>query len=266
MKTISTLLFLFIAACSSNPSYEGDTAYIEEASIEESMIQSKQAPEIQEEAEQKIIKTANLSFEAKDLDKTHARILQLVKNHKGIIQQDNADKGYNRLSRYLTVRVPSENFQDFINGVSEGVAYFDQRNISRQDVTEEFVDLEARLKAKRELERRYLELLNQAKNVKEILDIERELSKIREEIEARQGRLEYLKSKVSMSTVTINFYKITSETGVTQSYGQKMINALKGGWDGISMFFIGLLYIWPIFIFGLVLFIVIRWLIKRKKK
>ena len=91
-------------------------------------------------------------------------------------------------------------------------------------MTEEFVDLKARLKAKKELEDRYLQLLEQAKNVKEMLEIERELSNIREEIEAKEGRLQYLQNKVTLSTIYINFYKTTQSKGVSLSYGQKMIN------------------------------------------
>ncbi len=216
--------------------------------------------------EQKIIKTAQLNFETQEPSETHNRILQLTETYNGFVQTDNSGKGYNRIFRNLTVRIPSENFQAFIEGVSEGVAYFDQRSISRQDVTEEFVDLEARLKAKRELEKRYLQLLQQAKNVKEMLEIERELSNIREEIEARQGRLEYLQNQVSMSTVHIEFYKLTAETGITQSYGQKMKNALQGGWDGISVFFLGLLYIWPVFLIAILIVVILRIIIKNRKK
>ena len=99
-----------------------------------------------------------------------------------------------------------------------------------------------------------------------MLEIERELSNIREEIEAKQGRLQFLQSRVSMSFVTIEFYKLTSETGVTQSYGQKMINSLKGGWDGISVFFLGLLYLWPLFIIILAAILILRKLLKKKKR
>ena len=109
-------------------------------------------------------------------------------------------------------------------------------------------------------------LLKQAKNVKEILEIERELATIREEIEAKQGRLQYLQDRVSVSTVTIEFYKETSETGVTVSYGQKIVNALKGGWDGVSVFFLGLLYLWPLFVFAFIIILVVRWFVRRKKK
>jgi hypothetical protein len=166
----------------------------------------------------------------------------------------------------MVVRVPTSAFQAFVDGVSEGVPYFDQRDISRRDVAEEFVDLEARLKAKRELEKRYLELLTQARNVKEMLEIERELSNIREEIEAKQGRLNYLQNKVSLSTVNIEFYKYTAESSVTIGYGQKMRNALKGGWNGVSVFFIGILYLWPLFLIILIAVLVVRTIVKRRKK
>jgi len=214
----------------------------------------------------KIIKTASLRFETQDLDGTHKNILDITKTLKGFVSTDNSGKNYSEHFRNITIRIPSESFQAFIDDVSKGVSYFDRKDISRKDVSEEFVDLNARLKAKRELERRYLELLKQAKNVEEMLDIERELSKIREEIEAKEGRLNYLKDKVSLSTVSIQFYKYTNETRVTVSYGQKMKNALSGGWDGISIFFIGLLSLWPLFLILIIIILLLRRWMKRRKK
>ncbi|MBZ0328571.1 MAG: DUF4349 domain-containing protein [Altibacter sp.] len=277
MKFISALLFLFFLACGGPTGDSGNFDIAESKSadyeesefddvVEQSLVRSEVISERVEIQEQKIIKTANLVFETQNPEETHKKILQLAQQHKGIVQNDNSGKGYNRIFRNVIIRVPTESFQKFIDGVSEGVDYFDQRDISRQDVTEEFVDLEARLKAKRELEKRYLELLSQAKNVKEMLEIERELSTIREEIEARQGRLKYLESRVSMSTISIEFYKLTSETGITQSYGQKMKNALKGGWDGISVFFLGLLYLWPLFLLIGIGILILRRYLKRRKR
>lgn len=180
------------------------------------------------------------------------------------MQSDNSGKDYNRIYKNLIVRVPTENFQKFLNDISEGVDYFDERNISQQDVSEEFIDLEARLNAKRVLEDRYLELLKKANNVKEMLEIERELSNIREEIEAKQGRLQFLQNQVSMSTVSIDFYKTTAETGITQSYGQKMKNAFQRGWNGISVFFLGILYIWPLLLIAIIIVIFLRIFLKNR--
>ena len=223
-------------------------------------------PAPSQDIEQQIIKTGNLRYETQDLDTTLKQVLAAVQTANGYVQNDNAGKDYNQLYHRLTVRVPTQHFNQAVEAISEGVGYFDEKTISRQDVTEEFVDLNARLKAKRALEERYLNLLSKAKNVKEMLEIEGELSKIREEIEAKEGRLKYLKSQVSMSTLSIHFYKITSESAVTQSYGSKIVNALKGGWNGVSVFFLGLLHIWP-FILLTVLVVVFtrKWLNKRKK-
>jgi hypothetical protein len=169
------------------------------------------------------------------------------------------------MSRNLEIRIPTINFQKTIDSISNYVSFFDTKRISARDVTEEFIDLEARLKAKQTLEKRYLELLSKANNVKEMLEIERELSNIREEVEAKQGRLKYLQSQVSLSTLNIEFYKINVETGVAISYGSKMWNALKSGFNGISLFFLGILHVWP-FIILLIIggFILKRWINKKK--
>ena len=225
------------------------------------------APTQSQTTSQKIIKTGNLRFETQELEKTHQKILAAVQKANGYVQSDNTGKSYNAQYHNLIVRIPSENFDTVIQAISDGVSYFEEKNISQRDVTEEFVDLNARLKAKRTLENRYLELLSKAKNVKEMLEIERELSKIREEIEAREGRLQYLQSQVSESTITIYFYKTSSDRGVTVSYGHKVVNAFKDGWSNISEFFLGLLHVWPfIILVVLSVFIIRRWIKKRKKK
>lgn len=269
MKIVSFLIFAFIMACSqgdSSKSYESEASFGDQHIPQPPSGEVNDISESSSVEEQKIIKTARLAFETKDVEATHKKILQLAPQYKGLVQSDNSGKDYNRIYKNLIVRVPTENFQQFIEGISEGVEYFDQREISRQDVSEEFVDLEARLKAKRILEERYLELLKKANKVEEMLQIERELSNIREEIEAKQGRLQFLQNQVSMSTVNIEFYKTTAETGITQSYGQKMKNALQGGWNGISVFFLGILYLWPLFLIAIIIVFILRIFLKKRKK
>lgn len=99
-----------------------------------------------------------------------------------------------------------------------------------------------------------------------MIEIERELSNIREEIESRQGRLKYLNDKVSLSTLNVEFYKITAETGVTTSYGRKMWNALRSGFNALSVFFLGLINIWPFIIIILIAVYFIRKQLRNRKK
>jgi hypothetical protein len=214
--------------------------------------------------EQKIIKTGNIRFETNDLNQTYSQIMAAVKTNKAIIQNDTEGKDYGSLFRKLIVRVPSQNFDVFLNAISKGVSYFDNKEISSQDITEEYIDIDARLKAKKVLEARYLELLKKANKVSEMLEIEAQLSAIREEIEAKEGQLRYLQSQISMSTITIEFYKkVAIEGGATISYGSKIWNAISSGFNGFSSFFIGLLSIWP---FLIILASVVYFIRKKFKK
>jgi hypothetical protein len=217
-----------------------------------------------ENIEQKIIKTGDIRFETNDLEGTYSKMTTAVKKYNAIVQNDIEGKDYGSVFRKIIVRVPSKNFDLFLSDISKGVAYFDNKEISSQDVTEEYIDIDARLKAKKVLESRYLELLKKANKVTEMLEIEKQLSAIREEIEAKEGQLHYMQSQISMSTITIEFYKtVANEGGATISYGSKIWNAIKSGFNGISSFFIGLLSIWP---FLIVLATAIYFIRKRFKK
>src|SRR5690554_4468982 len=149
MKIISALLLFFILGCSNDGSHN-DVVGRESSSEAYEMVEDNHAAFKKNPVkEQKIIKTARLVFETQNIEATHKNILQLASQYKGLLQSDDSGKDYSRIYKNLVVRIPTENFEPFLNSISEGVAYFDQRNISQQDVSEEFIDLEARLKAKR---------------------------------------------------------------------------------------------------------------------
>ena len=279
-KIIIPLFLLLICIGCNNPSPKASTVYdtevVEEVAMEVSAPAGEgeydlsptalQALKGTETYEPKIIKTANLRFETDDLSATTTTVQQIVKKLNGQIQSDNEYKNYYSVTHNMVVRVPSSNFDAFITEISNGVSYFDHKKISSQDVTEEYIDVEARIKAKQKLEERYLELLKKANKVKEMLEIERELSYIREEIEVKQGRLRYLQNRVSMSTINLEYYKtIEAKQGATVSYGSKMWNAIKSGFNSLSSFFISLLYLWPFILIFVILFLLIRRRLKRKK-
>lgn len=249
----------------------------EEAAVEDMAVSAIKLPAKQESpvssdyekpnaptVEQKIIKTGDIRFESNDLEGTYKQIITAVKKHNAIIQNDTEGKEYGSVFRKIMVRVPSKNFDLFLNDISKGVTYFDNKEISSQDVTEQYIDIDARLKAKKVLEARYLELLKKANKVSEMLEIEAQLSAIREEIEAKEGQLRYMQSQVSMSTISIEFYKtVANEGGATISYGSKIWNAITSGFNEISNFFIGLLSIWP---FLIILAVIVYFIRKRFKK
>lgn len=226
-------------------------------------IESTDVP--QESIETKIIKTSTLRFETSNLNDSYQTIQKAIGKHKASIQSDLTGKDYESVYRNITVRIPSKNFDVFIDEISKGVNHFERKEISSQDVTEQYIDLEARMNAKKNLEKRYLELLSKANKVSEILEIEKQLATIREEVEAKEGQLRYLKSQISMSTINIEmFTNNASESGATVSYGMKIWNAIKSGFNGLSSFILGLITIWPFILIFVLLFIFIKRKFKKK--
>lgn len=214
--------------------------------------------------EQKIIREANLRFQTTDMDETYQQVVAAAKKYKAQIQNDAETKEYNTLTRTLTIRIPNGSFDAFLTDAGKGVTYFDRKEISSQDVTEQYIDTDARLKAKKKLEARYLELLSKANKVSEMLEIEEKLSAVREDIEAKEGQLRYLQNRVAMSTVTLEFYKVTqTQSGVTMSFGARLWNAVTEGFDSISSFFLELIGNWPII---LILVGLIFWLRRKFRK
>jgi hypothetical protein len=218
-----------------------------------------------EKIDQKIIKTGNLRFETSNMEETAFALQKLIKKYHATIQNNTEEKIDYTINHYFTIRLPNQNFDSFIQELSNGVDYFDTKNISIEDVTEEYIDVTSRIKTKKALEQRYLELLKKANKVTEMLEIEHQLATVREEIEAKEGRLKYLQNKVSMSTINIEFYKVIErKVGAQNSFGTKFVNALKSGFNGISTFFLWVIEVWPFIIILVALIFFIRKRIKKK--
>ncbi|CAM1339966.1 conserved hypothetical protein [Tenacibaculum aestuarii] len=239
-----------------------DVATIEEVGESVELKGNNEAPVV----ERKLIKTGDISFETSDLSATRNHIEQVLKKYNGYISTDNEYKSSQSITTNLTVRIPSKNFDVFLSEISSKVTRFDNKNISVKDVTEQFLDVEARLKVKKKLEQRYSEILKKASSVKEIIEVERELNKVRSEIESMEGRLKYLQNQVSYSTLTIRFYKTEISKAYSKSFGKRLTEAFSSGIDNIKWFFIGLVNIWPFILLITLLVIFIKKRIKRKKE
>jgi len=250
------LLFLLIAAgCAQNT----DSSKIEMATSEMREPTSEQKTE--EIVERKLIKVGRVEFETDNLSSTRKTIFDAVDAYKGYVSSDQEFKTPERISNTVIIRIPSDNFDNLLKDATQGVEKFESKEINVQDVTEEFLDVQARLKTKKELETRYLDILKQAKTVTEILEIEQQIGQLRSEIESIEGRLTYLQNQVSFSTLTMTFYEsIPNQT----AFGQKFKNGFRNGWDNLIWFFVVLTNVWPFLLFGLGLIIGIRLYRKRK--
>lgn len=212
--------------------------------------------------ERKLIKNGNLQWEAKGKDSVRRAILALLPKYQGYTTRDEDQTHYNQVQTTLEIRVPADRFDALVEEISSGVRAFDHRNISVRDVSEEFVDLEARRKSKRELEVRYLELLKKANTVEDMLQVEGKLNQVRTEIERMEGRLRYLTNQVSLSTLTINIYEYIDTPEVNDDPSE-ITKALQDGWDILTTLLLFFLRIWPFTLIGLVLIV---WYFLRRKK
>lgn len=227
--------------------------YTEEAAPEEQPQTKKTIPDepTSVEAEpqindRKLIKNGRIGFQTNDLPKTYQNILKVVKQYNAYISSDENHNNYGELRHDITIRIPSKDFDKFVETVGKGVEEFDYKEIQTQDVTAEYLDVEARIKTKKEMENRYLAILQQARNVTEMLEIERQLGEVRGEIESMEGRLKFLKNQVSFSTLSISFYKNVPYQG--DSFWTRLSDSFRSGWENLLLFIVGIIHLWPFLI------------------
>lgn len=210
-------------------------------------------------AERKIIRSGSLTYEVDDLDAARATILERVKAEGGYAEGDDRGEWGNMRSVTLRVRIPADRFDAVVEGMGT-LGRLENRSINAVDVTTEWVDVEARLEAKRAVEKRYLELAAQAKNVQEMLEVERELGNVRTEIESMEARMKSLRDQVAMSTLTITCQKRVAST---ERFSPRFGVALKEGWNNLLRFLVGLTHLWP---FVIILAALLFWWRRRRKR
>lgn len=212
----------------------------------------------------KLIKNGEVGFQVNSLAATKQKIEAALKTNGGYIAKENSYDYSNNPTDELIVRVPAKDFDKFLAEVLNGVEKVDYKRVDIEDVTEQFVDIEARLKSKRQLEAKYAELLTKASSMDDILKIQKEMEIIREEIESAEGRLKYLSNQVGYSTLKINYYEHKLASGF--NFGGKMGNALKDGSTGFLWFLIIMVQLWPLWLMtGLVWWFIV-WLVRRNRK
>ncbi|RLG58089.1 MAG: hypothetical protein DRN88_01695, partial [Candidatus Hydrothermarchaeota archaeon] len=129
----------------------------------------------------------------------------------------------------ITAKIPKEKLTEFLNKI-ETLGEVKYSSISGRDVTEEYIDLEARLKNYEAEERNLLKIMEKAEKVEDILKIEKELARVRGEIEVLKGRIRYLNNRVEFATVTIEIFEpepITSSFGIRNALRQAFLGFVK---------------------------------------
>lgn len=218
----------------------------------------------------KIIKSANVRYKVKEVKAATENIKQLARTYNAYISDLRFENNKYSLENRFTIKIPQQHFDAMMDSMTSIAEFVDYENITTKDVTEEYIDIETRLKTKLEVKERYESILRKnAKTVEDILATEEKLGVIQEEIEASQGKLKYLSNKVAFSTIQIDLYQTVNYKAAPKTYSKTFLSKSKEGltfgWGLIKSLVLGVIYIWPLLLVGLLIaFLIKKRLLKNK--
>lgn len=174
-----------------------------------SLTQADSANAAAQAIERKIIRNANLTIEVASPTESQRKIFSAAESHGGFVvtsemtQQASDDKSKPEMSVNLVVRVPALQFDQVMEEIRSVANRVVQEKRTGQDVTEEFIDLEARIKNQKALELQFLEIMKRAGKVEDALEVQSQLADVRTEIEKLEGRKRFLQNQASLSTINV---------------------------------------------------------------
>lgn len=218
-----------------------------------------------------IIRSGTMSLEVDSYDETEAKIKNIVNTFNGYLTNSTSKlDASGKKQGSITIRVASDKFDAMIADLSKAGKVMNQ-NISGKDVTEEYMDADARLKTQRELEARLLKLLEEkTARLTDVVEVEQKLANVRENIEKTEGRMRYLKDQASFSTLTVMVYEpsmLTTSTGGGFFYelGEAVSKGLSGFTSVLAGIITVLIALAPLIILVLiVIYLVVKYFKKRK--
>ena len=155
-----------------------------------------------------LVRTGQASVQVDSLEVGIARVRDVARRTGAVVANTSMQGGKDQLrSASIELRIPSVRFDEAVDGLSP-IGKLESVNVSVEDVGEEYVDVQARMENARRLEQRLLQLLaTRAGKLSDVLNVEHELARVREEIERYEGRLRYLRTRASVSTLTVNVHE-----------------------------------------------------------
>lgn len=155
-----------------------------------------------------IIRTATALIEVDSIEPAVASLKELAARVGGYVANTGLEVGRNRLRQaVIEVKIPADRFEEVLSGLKP-LGKLESVNVNTQDVGEEYVDVSARIENAKRLERRLIDLLaTRTGKLKDVLDVEQELARVREEIERYQGRLRYFQTHTATSTLRVTVHE-----------------------------------------------------------
>ena len=277
MKSLFWLLAIFallIFSCSSNSdnknyAVESMAFSPQIETIPGDMVRGKGSSDMSiESPDKKIQRNASLSIEVKNIDKSLIDAKEIITKFDGeIINSDSGGFGFGQPYANIKLRVISENLNVVLIELKKISTNIISENIYTNDVTEEFIDIEARLKVMKSTEDRFNSLLSSTETVEEIIQVEKELMRIRSDIDSLEGRLNYLSKTTNMSEINLNINEQIPITGESWKLNESFTSALQNLSSFVKSFAnlaINFIVFIPVIIVGIIIIVFVRKLIRKR--
>lgn len=243
-------------------SYENGYAYSSDASedMKSAQDESISAKDLMNDADKKLILNANMYLESQDLDDTNKQLSALVKKYNGYFKSSNmySKTSYTRIID-ACIRIPANNYSSFLEELKT-LGNMTSYSEYVDDVTDHYMDIQARLNSLKAQEEKVLEFYEKAVSIEDLMAIESRLSDLRYEIEYYEAQIKNYDLLVEYSTLDLTISETKSYTPTNPSFLSRLVNAFKNGFnnfvDTIGDFLIDVVYnIWTILLLGLIGFV-----------
>lgn len=220
-----------------------------------------------------IVRTANLSIVVKDTSEAIRQISALATQMGGFVVTSQTSKVDQAMRGSITIRVPAERFDDAIRQIEALATDVPNRDIRGEDVTEQYVDLQARLRNLEATEAQLQRIMERADKIEDVLNVYRQLSETRGQIEQVKGRIQFLEQSAALSSITVAL--IPDElaqpiaiggwrpTGTARNAIQALVRTLQGLAD-VAIWLV--LYVLPILVMLAVPVVVIVLIVRRLRR
>jgi len=240
-----------------------------------SLNQAEQTQSAPVATERKIIRNAELQLEANAPEESQTKIGKIAESKGGFVVETQSSasdaKAATRDTVTMTVRVPSAKFDEALNEIRQTANRVIGEIVKGEDVTEEFIDIEARLKTQKALETQFLEIMKRSNTVADALNVQTEIARVRGDIEKIEGRKRFLESQASLSTIKIRLQTPAAFSANTAGFFGKLGQAFGSGFDAALSFILvlvtALIALLPFFLFIVTpVYFVIRYFFRKNRK
>lgn len=232
--------------------------------------QAEKAGEIAPEgAPRLVIKTGTINMIVKDIANASKNIIQYTEGKGGYVVSSTITEREKIPSGNIQVRIPAEIFDEtmaYFKGLAERITY---EGTKGEDVTEEYIDLQSRLRNLEAAETQLLKIMERSGTISDVLAVQKELTNVRGQIEQTKGRIQYLERSAKMATISINLALSEELLPVPPAEKWRPVYVLKQSWKSLLGFLKGISYllIWT-FVFAIIWvpLAIITWRIRRLRK